>query len=489
MSRIAVFLRMCLSVLCLVLLAGCNSGGTQSSSGGIGGNTAATTTPTPPPLTSIAVTPSSFSLPVGNTKQLLATGTFSNNTAQDLTSSVTWHSSQPTIATVSSTGIVTTVAIGNATITATQAGITGTCVVQAVGPISSIEVSPAAQTIHDVTDTLQLTATANLLGGGTANVTNSVTWTVSANGVPANVSPTGLVSGQGTPGVANVVATLDSVDGQVAITLTQGVYVLDQTKGDIFRVDGNLTLDGSGFVAATPPNAFNMPQALTVDTTGRVLVSDTSNFQIVGFPSILSNQVTDFMGVGGNPVQPFGIGTDSQNRIYWIDSTPRSVKRIDNLTGTNLVMFTGPGSFVVPIGLFVAPSGRIFITDEGSNQVFQMDDMNGTNLKAFGSLGSGVGQFNQPNEVWVDGTGHIYVADVNNQRVTRMDDITGANFTSFSTGATGPISVSVDAQGRIYYTTATLGGGSLIRVDDMTGANPVTLTGTNAIFPYSVFVR
>lgn len=32
-------------------------------------------------------------------------------------------------------------------------------------------------------------------------------------------------------------------------------------------------------------------------------------------------------------------------------------------------------------------------------------------------------------------------------------------------------------------------GVPLVRVDDMTGANPVTLTGTTAQFPFSVFVR
>jgi hypothetical protein len=89
-----------------------------------------TVTSGPPPptvtLVSIAVTPGNLSIANGATVQLTATGTYSDNSPQDLTTQVLWSSSDSTKATVSSTGLVTAIATGSTTLTATSSGsITG----------------------------------------------------------------------------------------------------------------------------------------------------------------------------------------------------------------------------------------------------------------------------------------------------------------------------------------------------------------------------
>jgi len=81
---------------------------------------------TPIPVSSISVAPSSKTLEVGGTQQL--TATVSPDNAFDRT--VTWSTSNGSVATVSSTGLVTAVAAGTCTITATAndgSGKTGTC--------------------------------------------------------------------------------------------------------------------------------------------------------------------------------------------------------------------------------------------------------------------------------------------------------------------------------------------------------------------------
>jgi hypothetical protein len=78
----------------------------------------------PPTLTSIAVTPASPSVAAGGSQQLTATGTYSDNSVQNLTSSVSWISSSPSIATVSSGGLVTAVTKGSDDMTASLSGIT-----------------------------------------------------------------------------------------------------------------------------------------------------------------------------------------------------------------------------------------------------------------------------------------------------------------------------------------------------------------------------
>src|SRR5262249_52866780 len=68
-------------------------------------------------LQSIGVTPANPSLAVGSNTQLTATGTYSDHSTQDLTSAAGWTSSDVTVATVSSTGLVIAVASGTTTVT------------------------------------------------------------------------------------------------------------------------------------------------------------------------------------------------------------------------------------------------------------------------------------------------------------------------------------------------------------------------------------
>jgi len=75
-------------------------------------------------LSSIAITPASPSnLAVQSTQQFTATGTYSDGTTVDLTSEVTWASSDTTIATIDATGLATGILNGNTNITATFAGV------------------------------------------------------------------------------------------------------------------------------------------------------------------------------------------------------------------------------------------------------------------------------------------------------------------------------------------------------------------------------
>lgn len=83
-------------------------------------------------LTSISVTPmltsltaASTSTAVGLTQQFTATGTFTDSSTQDLSATVTWAAvATPTVATIDSGGLATTVEVGTTNITASQGSIT-----------------------------------------------------------------------------------------------------------------------------------------------------------------------------------------------------------------------------------------------------------------------------------------------------------------------------------------------------------------------------
>ena len=76
-------------------------------------------------LSSIAVTSDSTSITTGSSQQLTATGTYGDSTTADITASMTWSSSDSTIATVDTAGVVTAgtvngISAGTVTITATD---------------------------------------------------------------------------------------------------------------------------------------------------------------------------------------------------------------------------------------------------------------------------------------------------------------------------------------------------------------------------------
>src|SRR5229473_3740835 len=99
--------------VCFVLGAG-GCGG----SGGGGGTLS-------PSLQSIQVSPANASIPRGATQQFTARGTFTDGSSQDVTGSVAWSSSVPSVASISSAGLATGVAAGSATITAASRAVSG----------------------------------------------------------------------------------------------------------------------------------------------------------------------------------------------------------------------------------------------------------------------------------------------------------------------------------------------------------------------------
>ena len=116
-----------LPILLLAAITGCGGGG--GGGGGAG--------PAPIALVSIAVTPANPSTARGATQQFSATGTFSDNTTQDLTASATWSSSASSVATVGnasgSKGSATSFGTGTTTITAASGGRSGSTALTVTG--------------------------------------------------------------------------------------------------------------------------------------------------------------------------------------------------------------------------------------------------------------------------------------------------------------------------------------------------------------------
>jgi uncharacterized repeat protein (TIGR03803 family) len=115
-----------------LLLAACGGGG----GGGTGGGSSGGPGGTPAVLNAIAITPANPTVQSGATLQLTATGTYSDGTTRDLSSSVIWASNATRFATVAPGGLATGVALGSTTITATSGGIAANTTLTVTGQVT-----------------------------------------------------------------------------------------------------------------------------------------------------------------------------------------------------------------------------------------------------------------------------------------------------------------------------------------------------------------
>ena len=122
------------------------------------------------PLSSISIAPTSPSnLPVGSAQAFLASGTYSDGrSGVDISSQVTWTSSDPTVATVSAAGSATGVAIGSAKITAALDDIKSQAVTLTV-----ITATPTPTTTTSTTSISTSTTTPVITAGSTTTTTTS----------------------------------------------------------------------------------------------------------------------------------------------------------------------------------------------------------------------------------------------------------------------------------------------------------------------------
>jgi trimeric autotransporter adhesin len=180
-----------------------------------------------PSLTKVSVSPNPTSVSVSGTASLKATGTYSDGSTQDLTSSSQWSSSNSNVAVVNASGVATGVAVGTATVTAQSGGLTGSAALTVSSSagggggtsasLNAITIAPANPSIP-VNTIQQFTATGSYSDGSSADLTSLVTWSSSSIGV-ATVNATGAVTGIAA-GSTLITATLNSVSQTTTATIT-----------------------------------------------------------------------------------------------------------------------------------------------------------------------------------------------------------------------------------------------------------------------------
>jgi uncharacterized protein YjdB len=204
---------------------------------GISGSTTLTVA-TGPVVTSISLSPTAVTISVGGTQQFTATAGYSDGSSKTITSLATWTSTDPTIASIQSTGqtspgLATGVAPGNVNITASYGGVNAVTTLNVIGNTGTLtniyiiqlnaSIAPAA--------TLQLFCYAVYSDGSSQWVTSTTTWT-SSNPTVASIenqgqAAPGLVTAGSTPGVTTITANFTGLQTTTTLTVAANAVPID----------------------------------------------------------------------------------------------------------------------------------------------------------------------------------------------------------------------------------------------------------------------
>ena len=181
----------------------------------------------------------------------------------------TWNSDNTAVATVDANGVVTAKAAGSANITATAndgSGVTATCAVTVIVPVSSITINNAPTEALFVNSKGTLTATVV-----PDNATDqTVTWSSSDPDYVSINETTGEYEVKGTKGYGSATITASAGGKTATCTITGKVTYTSLKAGDVIRT-GDTFYAGSVYFNTTPAMSFG-------DSNGVITLVESSGY-------------------------------------------------------------------------------------------------------------------------------------------------------------------------------------------------------------------
>jgi len=435
-------------------------------------------------LQSITITPLTPSIAAGTTQPFTATGHLSNGNTTTITTSVTWTSATPSVATINASGLAqsTTTTTGTTVIQAASGAILSNQVTLTVtaATLVSISVTPSpAPNIRNGT-TLQFTATGTFTAGNPQTLTTNVTWTSSV-GATASISNAAGTQGLATAlaiGTTQIQATQGTVQSPlVPLTVTANTYLYATDIFNGYVLQYTIGTNGGLVPMATAhvPTQFN-PAGLAVDVTGHYLyVANSGSASVSQFTidadGVLAPMTTAVVAAGSganavtiDPSGPYAYVPNS------IDGTVSqySIGGDGSLTPLNPATVPGTGG--------ATPGAAVLTFDPTANFAYLSNDagagmgsvalfsVNPTTRQLTYVSNTAITQPNSnpysPNTVIIDPTGsYLYVNDPGNATIAQfsIDGPSGGN-----TGALTPLANPTISQIAHSITLATIGGNSYI---------------------------
>jgi len=251
-------------------------------------------------LSYISVTPTNPSAAAGTTRQFTATGTYSDNSTQDLTALATWSSSDASKATVDASGKASALAYGTTTISATKEGRTGTTILTVTtATLSSIAVTPTNPIIANGTSG-QFTAIGTFSDNSTQDLTTSAVWS-SSDASKATVDSTGKAVALAA-GTTTITATSGLISGSSTLTVTSATLssiavmptnpIIANGTSEQFTATGTFSDSSTQDLTASVAWSSSDVTKTTIDTLGKASALAAGTTTITATSGLLSGSTT-----------------------------------------------------------------------------------------------------------------------------------------------------------------------------------------------------
>ena len=286
---------------------------------------------------------------------------------------ITWQSSDTTIALVSRDGVVTGIDSGAVTISAMAAGRVGAGHVRVTpAPVASVTVAPASPSVP-VGSSVQLTATPKDARGRVLTG-RAITWSSSLTTI-ATVNATGLVSGIAA-GSATVTATSEGRAGGVAVTVTSVVTPpppppppsgwANQPAGMTVASDWGMdvAIPTSGDVAIPGGNGWHVVSQAAVGSPRGWAVLGSDATAPASAPGVYDFVYPQGMVEGNAPATVYFAGLNNSEvyvGFYWKASSPFDTGPDGNKIA---FIFNGGGSAGGQQFLILKPDGMLHVLPE-----------------------------------------------------------------------------------------------------------------------------
>jgi 6-phosphogluconolactonase (cycloisomerase 2 family) len=412
-------------------------------------------------LSSITVTPIAATIAKGSNLQYTATGHYSNNSTQNITSQVTWTSGNTTLVTISNAGFAAALAAGQTTIQATLGGISGSVPITVTSPtLVSIAITTATQTLN-VNQSEPFTATGTYADGSHATITTSVTWT-SSNTAYATISATGVATGValGTP--ANITASLGTItSNSVTLTVVEIAYALNFDSGNS---NGSISefqiYPGGQLVALGTVVPGVKPYDIAIDSTDSYAYVVNYNNQNQGSVSEYAINADGTLTSNGSINTgdgPNGVAIDPTAAFAYVANYNGPSLSEYSITGGALAALTGSpvtaASLPASIAINVAGTYAYVANGTSPGNVYEYQIQPNGGLSPIGNIAAG----NQPNSIVTTGQ-FVYVANLSDGTVSEYTiDPTNGSLTPIAggpvTAGAGASSITIDAKGQNAYVT------------------------------------
>ena len=242
------------------------------------------------PLVAILLSPDNAELEAETQVTFTAKGVYGDGQQYDITQSVTWSSSNTAVATVDSSGIVSGLAAGMVTISASSSNVQGMTALTVIPKkeLVSLNISSSSPTVF-LNESLQLVLTATYNDQSTRNVAGDAQWSTDMPSV-VSVDSTGKVSGVGL-GQATISASYDGQSATYAVTVADGPSVVRLTVSPTtltlglgaaqqLTVTAELSDGSSENVTTSATYQSSAPSTMTVSATGLVEAVTEGSAQI-----------------------------------------------------------------------------------------------------------------------------------------------------------------------------------------------------------------